>query len=666
MGRKSREKRPAAPGAAPAAVEKRRRARGSPPLYALLAVAAVLVLTCEERLQGLISDERQTLNTAIAVARLGEIGIARGELFTTHRAGGDAVSPYGIGMALAQAVPAFLAGPFERAFGAGSSDTLFVLPPFLLVLSAAAGAGLLAREVGATPAGAAVAIVAVALGSPLWAYASTSYSEPMQAASLVFAVFFAVRSGRARTDAARFRHVAVAGLFAGLAVLAKSVNLVLLPVVLLPALFGGAEGRRLRWRGAGIAAAGAAAGGAAPLALWLGFEMVRFGRPLGSYGGLGFSHSLLDGLWRLVVGENKGLLWFFPLLPVAVAGLVLLARKREHRPAAVAAAAVTLVLLGLSATWWAWDGTVGWGPRLLVPAIPVLAAAASVALSSPVWRRAAIALVALGIAVNGLGVLQSDAATVGYLQSTPPVPLTPEEAARFPRSFLSRAPGGGPAIERHFVAALDPAFAPIRVHLHLIAARLGAGGTSEIDRRLLSPPWLGRHPEALPKLSDLPRYQRSPLRWPVLGSALFAAPLREDGSFKRVFLSGLQDQVLRALDTGKLERAVELSSDLYDRAPDSFPAALCAEALRASGRPEALQSFLASLRPEVARSPAVGIVAALRARDAGDAASAYRILAAVGRSFETPALRRALLSPLPAWPSGFHALVGENLGDLGD
>ena len=42
-----------------------------------------------------------------------------------------------------------------------------------------------------------------------------------------------------------------------------------------------------------------------------------------------------------------------------VAGLVLLVRKREHRPAAFAAAAVTWVLHGLSATWWAWDGAVG-------------------------------------------------------------------------------------------------------------------------------------------------------------------------------------------------------------------------------------------------------------------------------------------------------------------
>ena len=49
--------------------------------------------------------------------------------------------------------------------------------------------------------------------------------------------------------------------------------------------------------------------------------------------------------------------------------------------------------LALYASWWAWDGSGGWGPRFLVPLVPLLAAAAGTAATTPARRAAGAALV---------------------------------------------------------------------------------------------------------------------------------------------------------------------------------------------------------------------------------------------------------------------------------
>src|SRR5262249_7497338 len=105
----------------------------------LLGVVLVLALTSDERTFGPLADEQQVLYTGVSMAEHDEIGIARGALFTVHRPAGDAVSPYGIGLSLVNAVPAFLASSFEKTFGAGSSNTLFVAFGIVLVALAAAG-----------------------------------------------------------------------------------------------------------------------------------------------------------------------------------------------------------------------------------------------------------------------------------------------------------------------------------------------------------------------------------------------------------------------------------------------------------------------------------------------------------------------------------------------
>ena len=332
-----------------------------PLAFALGVAALVLVFTTDERVFGLLTDGQVMTRTGYAMAALGEIGVARGHLVDVVRPAGDAVTRYGMGPSLVRAPVAAVGGAFENAFGPGASQSLFVLEQILLVLLAALAAGLLVRACGADARAVRRAALAAALASPLWAYASSDWSEPLQAACVGGAFACAALAGEAGARRPALL-AAGAGALAGFALLSKSIFVVLLPLLFLVVLLEAAPvARRAR--------ALAFLGGAAPLAaLWLALEIARFGAPFASYGGERFSHPPLDGLWRLTVGPNKGLFVYFPLALLGVVGFVRLARTR--RVLGLAVAGFSAFLLVTTAAWWSWDGTAGWGPRLLVPLVP--------------------------------------------------------------------------------------------------------------------------------------------------------------------------------------------------------------------------------------------------------------------------------------------------------
>jgi hypothetical protein len=635
---------------------------------ALAILVFVLAATAEERTFGTISDEQQMLATSVAMTESGELGIARGQLFMVHRAAGDALAPYGMGQPLVEMLPSFLAGGFEKRYGGGASQTLFVALEVALVALAAWGAGLAALALGASETGFLVALFGTGLGSPRWAYTGSGYSEPLQAACLALAFAFAARA--ARSEAARRAALLSlgAGALAALSVLGKSLNVVVAPLVLAPVLLDGHAAMRRRVRLGAFAAAGATP----VLALWLVFELVRFGRPFASYGGANFTHPFLDGVWRLAIGPSKGLLLYFPLAALAAVGLVRLARSRETRGSAVAVAGTFLVLLALAASWWAWDGTVGWGPRLLVPAISLLGAVAGVAvarLSSPLGPRIAIALAGAGVVVNALGVFQSEAATAAYLSKLPPVAVTDKEAAAYPSYILWHDAAGRRVLSRQFAAASDAGLAPVRVHLFLLGARLFANDARDVERRLSVPPWSRSRPELVPgpkplaPSASLAAYEVAPFAWPHLFSATSKPRDARADAFATAWDAALADQALREMDVGRPERALPLAERLLDVSPSGYTAALYAEALRALGRRDTLQQFLGSLPKPFLSSPSLGVVEALAARDQGDEAAARRILGDVSGVFPRPGIAKALGSPMSSWPASLHAMTGENLSD---
>jgi MFS family permease len=633
-------------------------------LAACVAAAFVLLAaTAEERTLGTVTDEQQMLYTAISLATTGEIGISRNQRFSVPRPGGDAVSPYGMGLSLLEAPVAALAGPWEARFGVRTSQTLFVLLQVLLVTAAAAGAGLAAGALGAGDFGRGLAVFAAALASPLWAYTGTGFSEPLQAACLVFALVLASAAARAAPPRAA-RLAAAAGFAAGALVLAKGVNLVFAPLALLPLVFASPKPARLR------AGAAAAAGAALPLGTWLAFEIVRFGRPLASYGDQRFSHSLLDGAWRLLLGPNKGLLLYFPLAALALVALVRALRARAVRVEAAAVLLLLAAFLAVYARWWAWDGTTGWGPRFLVPLVPLLAGAAGSAAVSRGGRVAAVALALVGVAVNALGTFQTEAATSAYVSSTGFAPVSPGLYAEYPRSFGPPPPANGVyRLPRPVPAASDPAFSPLRLHPFLLRARLPDVGEEDRRRILLAAPWHGADPDAVPDLpapssilttrTPLLNYLISRFRWPHLFMSFTRPRGERPGTYSPTFYAGLADQALRNLDVGRPDRAARIADTLFGLLPSGYVAALRLEGLRLSGQDEAARAFEASLPERVLRAPPVVLVRALRARDRGQDDLASSLLGEAARGIRTRAILEALRLPPSRWPRGFRELSSE-------
>lgn len=629
-------------------------------LWLVLATLLGLAATTNEQTFGTITDEQQVFYTSVSMVEFGELGIGRGPLFSVHRPEGDAVSVYGMGLSLLEIPIAFLAAPWERRYGGGSSQTLFVAFQILLVAGAAAGAGLLARRLGADAGGQRLAVLGAAFASPLWAYAATGYSEPLQALLYVFAILFAARAVRESEHETRW--ALAAGFYAGFAVLTKGVNLALGPFLLAPLLLDGAPRSEPKRRARLVLLAGA--GSALPLALWLFFEIRRFGRPFASYASQSFTHPFVDGAWRLLVGLNKGLLVYFPLLVVCAWGVALLARSRGTCGTAIAISSTLVLHLLVAARWWAWDGTVGWGPRLLVPAIPALTAAAAVAASRHiVARRVALGLALAGVFVNALGAFQSESAALTYVSLVPAETISRGEAAKYPGYFLEKGPDGEPRLRRCYTASLDASFSPLCVHAFLLGARLGASSASEVTERIEKAPWLSSHPELPLDFANAPpvfpyvRLLTDPFAWPHLGMATSATQSRRTAAFNPTYGNALSDQIMRAFDMKRPERARTLSARLYALYPSGFAAALHAEALRQTGRFDDLRTFRESL-PDLERgAPQLAIVLAFTLRSQGNEPGARDAMTEAARRLRSPALARLAQSPTAAWPDGLRAVL---------
>ena len=261
----------------------------------------------------------------------------------------------------------------------------------------------LVRELGYGQRAALLALFAYGIGSPAIVYARGDFAQPLLGLCLTAGVLAAVR----------YRRSGGAGPL--LASAASLVYAVLTRPVegsfLLPALLvlvvtaprrGQPPGRRLG-PAATIVAAYLLAVGITGLVNW-----ARSGTPLPTgYAGDGWTTPIWIGLPGLLFSPARSILLAFPLVLLAPLGLRRLLQS-EHRTAALAMTGLVLALLLSNTLWSSWWGSWAWGPRLLVPALPLLAVPAAVGVESlrPGRRAWLPALLLLG------GVLWAFAGTV--------------------------------------------------------------------------------------------------------------------------------------------------------------------------------------------------------------------------------------------------------------
>lgn len=647
VGQRQKRRAPADRPAPPPAAPRRRVdwALAGPVLGCLL----LLALVGDDRHVGLIADGRQMIRTAVALVETGGIGQATGRDFTLDRPGGDAVSRFGMATSLLQVPAAWLAPRVEASRGAGSSQALFLLVPWLAVGLAAAAAGALARRLGGGRPEVAAAVLLASVASPLGSYALLEFSEPVQAAALAFALATALAAAEAPVP--RRRLEIAAGFAAACAVLAKSSLIVAAPFALLPLL------DPHDWRRGRRAFVWATAGAAVPLALWAWFEMARFGRLFGGYPDDRFTHPWLDGLWRLLIGPNRGLVLFWPafllFLAWAVAGSRRPGLATPASRAWLGAALAFAAQLAVAAGYWGWHGMEGWGPRLVVAAIPLLAPFAAVALG-PRRRPVLAGAVALSLVVNLPPLLQHPTPVSTYVMNLAWPEIDEAEAVRFPFYASARSAAGRPTVVPFEKLEREPAANPWRLYLWFWrASRLDGKPLAD---RLATPPWAAARPALVPAAPwppDVARQVAPPPRLGFLGRSLTGT----GGPYATVHLDALLDQVLLANQQGFLDRALAFSERRLALRPDGEAAAWRLESLRRVGRAAEAEALLRSLPEDVRREPLINVVLALFDRDGGEERRARALLGSVASAFPGTPLEQALHAPLAQWPPTLDAMT---------
>jgi hypothetical protein len=88
----------------------------------------------------------------------------------------------------------------------------------------------------------------------------------------------------------------------------------------------------------------------------------------------GFSTPLLEGLGGILFSPGKSLFLYAPVLLLAPIGLWLMFRRKETSGKLTVALILAEVAAGLlfNSLWWAWTGNFAWGPRLIMPILPLL------------------------------------------------------------------------------------------------------------------------------------------------------------------------------------------------------------------------------------------------------------------------------------------------------
>lgn len=292
---------------------------------------------------------------------------------------------YGIGQSLL-ALSLYLAGlAFWRLSGWGTVGfvtraAVMMLNPLVLALC---GAALyrLGRRLGYDHGPALGAALAGALATPLLVYSKTFFSEPLIALALVVAVLGALRGGEGRAGGWVLCGAALGG-----AVLVKPVALAVTPVFALYAL------ARAKGRWQALVGVGGPLGAA--IVVTALYNQLRFGSPFDT----GYRTAAWDvapwvGLGGLLLSPGKGLLWYCPALAAGLGGFSGLARR--HGRVAALLGGVAAAYLLVHALYNHWHGGGAWGPRLIVPVVPLLIFPSADMFSHPprrAWAQLGLAL----------------------------------------------------------------------------------------------------------------------------------------------------------------------------------------------------------------------------------------------------------------------------------
>jgi hypothetical protein len=364
-----------------------------------------------------VPDTGYSIQTAEAVLARGQLDIPYGEGVTLTAPDGRSYSKYGIGLpiyfipfvAVGNALSKMTGLPAEEMIGFLIS---FANIPFALL--ALFSLARLLRLFGVTKIYAGVLLVVLGLGTLTWPYAVLDFSEAMQMGLLMLTVYGVARRSRPA--------IVAAGVAFAWLVLVKLIYIVFFPAF---AIYLFTRPGELRHRLKILAAFTFPFVVACGLLAWL--NVVRFGSAFESgYGGEArqFIFSQMGETVPKFLGSfETGIFIYCPILILGVFGWWKFFKRRP--PEAVLCLALIVANFIWTTSWWAWgEGWTWWGPRLLVPAIPLwLLPAAFLFQSSQSRRRlltlALVTVIAIVAQVPGVLVKDQEIWTMKFNKMTP-------------------------------------------------------------------------------------------------------------------------------------------------------------------------------------------------------------------------------------------------------
>ncbi len=269
-------------------------------------------------------------------------------------ADGRHYSVYGLGQSLLMVPLVAIAG-----------DRAAPLVPLINALATALTGALLiliGRRLRFSDAAATGTALLFGLGTLAWPHAKFTFEAPLEMAAATIAVWLLLGGGTRRD--------VLAGAAFGFALLVRPSAFLMGPALAWFLLTRTEDDRRSRARGLVAFAAGAA-----PMVIVaLLYNEVRWGSPFAT-GYVQTEHRYLAMQWEGFVGllasPGRGFFWYSPILLLALAGLIDLWREQRRIAAAVLIfAGAYLAFLSFLTVW---NGDWTWGPRHLLPVVPILA-----------------------------------------------------------------------------------------------------------------------------------------------------------------------------------------------------------------------------------------------------------------------------------------------------
>jgi hypothetical protein len=203
------------------------------------------------------------------------------------------------------------------------------------------------------------------LATIAWPYATSFFSQPLVGALLLLALVLVIVK-----DPPANGYLLAAGAALGWACVVRSDTIPLVGLISLYTLFKCKQ--KQSWRTAIYRATLFALPIVAGILLYFFFNWWRFGVITQSgYENEGWTTPFLFGLYGLTISPTKGILFFSPLILIALIGLPRLWQK-GFAPEVLLAISLFVAQLLIYSAWWGWGGGWVWGPRFLVPSLPFL------------------------------------------------------------------------------------------------------------------------------------------------------------------------------------------------------------------------------------------------------------------------------------------------------